>query len=135
MPVDLMPNAEAEFIDWAEDEATMLAIHAGRVGTKLSRTLPAIRVTRIGDPSPHHWQDNAALAVECWGNNQDEADRLLRTMIAALPDIRGRRVPEGTIHTYEVTAGPYFVEDEQTGSVRYNVTVNFLITSSPNTGG
>lgn len=126
----LLPSAPEILIDFLESQPDLLALHGGRVGTKLAATLPAIRVQRIGGTPPEPWEDQPSLQVECWGN-EDQSDTLVRTLIAVLPEFRHRAVTGGRAHTYEVTSGPYFAPDDPklSNNVRYIVTLTLVTTT------
>ncbi len=131
MPATLLPSAEVAFVAWLKAQTSLTAIHGGRVGTRLNATLPAIRVTRVGNAPVEVWQDDASLQVECWAADQGTADLLARSVVAALPDIRNTTVTGGRIYAYTITAGPYWQPDDPTlsSSARYILQVSLLITS------
>lgn len=130
----LLPSAEQMFVAWASAVPELVAIQATRIGTKLKTQLPATRITRVGNPPPEEWQDLAAIQVECWGTGQDDADRLTRSYVAALPSIRGYVGQGGKVWAYEITSGPYWAPDDPNISQagRYIFTVDLVITA---TGG
>ena len=126
----LLPPAEQVAITWAIQVPELQAIQGDRIGTRLAATLPATRVTRVGNPPVDPWEDDASLQFECWGSTQTDADRLMRTTLAALPSIRFWTAAGGKVHTYEVTSGPYWQPDDPNLSknARYIFTVDLLIT-------
>jgi hypothetical protein len=129
--VALLPSAEAVMVGWAKAQTDLAAIHGGRVGTRLASTLPAIRLQRIGNSPPEWWQDDASLQVECWAADQATADRLARTFVAALEDIRNMTVTGGKVYTYEITSGPFWSPDDPnlSSNARYILTVDLLVTT------
>lgn len=133
MTVTLLPSAEQVMVAWLTSQADITALVGGRVGTRLNGTLPAIRVTRVGNASSDVWQDNAALQVECWAAEHDQAtaDTLVRTVVAALPSIRHTTVPGGTVYTYSITAGPFWSPDDPqySNNARYILLISLLVTT------
>lgn len=130
MTVALLPDAETVLVTWATANSDIIALVSGRVGTKLNGTLPAIRVTRIGDPPRDPWEDDANLQVECWAANSVAASLLVRTVLAALPTIRNTSVSGGRVYTYSIGSGPFYSPDDPNVSTnaRYIFTVSLLIT-------
>jgi len=129
MPVTLLPSAISAAVSWLKNQPTVTAITGSRVGTRLNATLPAIRVQRVGNPPPAEWADDASIQIECWAQDEITAELLARTVIAALPDIRGYPVTGGRVHTYTVSAGPYFAPDEPPSTLaRFVMTVDLLTT-------
>ena len=131
MTATLLPSAEQVMVTWAKAHTALAAIHGGRVGTRLNATLPAVRLSRIGDAPPEPWQDAASVQVECWAADQADADELARTFVAALPDIRNTAVAGGRIWTYTVTSGPFWSPDDPSlsNNARYILTCSLLITT------
>lgn len=131
MTLTLLPSAEQVFVAWAKAHADLNALEGGRVGTKLNATLPAIRVTRIGNAPPEPFEDDASLQVECWAVDQGAADTLARSVVAALPSIRNTSVSGGRVWTYTITSGPYWAPDDPSlsNNARYVMTVDLLITT------
>lgn len=127
MTVDLLPSAPAVTVAWLKANPDLLAIHGGRVGTKLNATLPAIRVQRIGGTVPETYEDQPVLQIECWAADEGTADRLARTVIAALPTVRGE-YPTGQVWTYAVESGPYWAPDDPqlSNNSRYIISVRLL---------
>jgi hypothetical protein len=114
----LLPSAEVVFVAWAKAHTALLALHSGRVGTQLNATRPCLRVQRLGRPQIDRWEDAPELQVEAWATSETSADQLIRTVVAALPDIRGTRTG-ARISGYEITLGPLYQPDEGTQLHRY----------------
>lgn len=127
MTVALLPSAAVVTVAWLKANPDLAAIHGGRVGTKLNGTLPAIRVQRIGGSPTEPWRDEPVMQVECWAADEATADLLARTVVAALPTVRGT-YPSGQVYTYTVDSGPYWAPDDPTLSndSRYILTVRLL---------
>lgn len=126
----LLPDAEVMFIAWAKANAALLALHSGRVGTKLNATLPALRVTRVGGVASEHYQDDPSLQVEAWGADQGAASLLARTVVEQLTAIR-HTTANGRLYTYRVSGGPLWAPDDPNLSQnsRYILTLDLLITT------
>ena len=124
----LLPSAPKQVIRWAEAQSDLLALHGGRVGTKLSSTLPAIRVQRIGGSIPDTWDDRPLIQVECWGATEGDADTLARTFVGALPQFRGT-LADGKVWAAAVESFFWAPDDPQLSSnSRYILTVRLLTT-------
>ena len=123
----LLPSAEVVFVAWAKAHASLEALHGGRVGTLLNSTRPCLRVQRLGRPQLHRWEDAPELQVEAWATSQTAADQLVRTLIAALPDITGDRTG-AYISGYDVTLGPLYSPDDDLNLHRYIVDVALYFT-------
>ncbi len=131
MTVALLPFAEQVAVAWLESHTELAAIHGGRVGTNLHKTLPAIRVTRVGGVPPEPWRDEPSLQLECWAADQITAALLTRTLVAALPDLRNVVVTGGRSWAYTITSGPFWSPDDPTlsNNARYILTCQLLITT------
>jgi hypothetical protein len=128
----LLPSAPEVLGTFLRTQPDLAAIHGGRVGTRLAKTLPAIRLQRIGAAGVDDvWEDRPSMQVECWAANEDAADTLVRTLLAVLPEFRHRPVVGGRAYTYEVTSGPYWAPDDPdlSSNARYILTVSLLLTS------
>jgi hypothetical protein len=127
MPATLLPSAEVVTVTWLKANADLLAIHGGRVGTKLNATLPAIRAQRIGGTPESPQVDEPLLQVEAWAADQVTADLLARTIVAVLPTIRGA-VTGGKVYTYSIESGPFWSPDDPnlSSNARYIITVRLL---------
>lgn len=123
----LLPSAEVVFVAWAKAHPSLEPLHGGRVGTRLNATRPCLRVQRLGHPQVDAWEDAPELQVEAWATSETSADQLIRTLIAALPDIFGERT--GALITgYEITVGPWYAPDEDTALHRYIATIILFLT-------
>lgn len=131
MSLILLPSAPVLTIAWLKAQTDLAAIHGGRVGTKLNATLPALRVQRIGGSSPDPYQDEPVMQFECWAADEATADLLARTLVAALPTIRGLTLPSGRVYTYEIESGPFWLPDDPqlSSNDRYILTVRLLTTA------
>lgn len=129
MSVTLLPSAEVTFISWASGQVDLAALHGGRVATKLNKTLPALRIARVGGSAPDPWRDEPTLQVECWAATQGDADELARTVVAVLPQLRFIVFTGGRVWSAEVTAGPYWAPDDPdlTENARYILSVQLLV--------
>lgn len=129
MSVTLLPSAAALTVAWLKANPDLAALHGGRVATKLNATLPAIRVQRVGGTSPDVYEDQPVVQVECWATTDATADQLARTVVAALPTVRGQ-YPSGRVYTYRIESGPYFAPDDPglSNNARYVLTVRLLTT-------
>jgi hypothetical protein len=128
--VSLLPSAAVVMVAWLKANPDLAAIHGGRVGTKLNATLPAIRVQRVGGVPAEPWRDAPVMQVECWAADEGAADLLARTVVAALPTLRGT-YPSGQVWSYEVDSGPFWAPDDPSlsNNARYILTVRLLATS------
>lgn len=124
--VALIPSGVSVFVAWARTQPDMAAIHGGRVSSRTSATLPAVRVTLVDGNPEVTGEYNAAhplIEVECWASTPEVADQLMRTLIAALPDLTGSRVtlPSGGsafVSSVAVDLGPIVQDDPDTGEYR-----------------
>jgi hypothetical protein len=116
-------------VAWLKANPDLAAIHGGRVGTKLNATLPTIRVQRVAGVAPEPWRDEPVVQVECWAETEGAADLLARTVVAALPTMRGT-YPTGQVYAYSIESGPYWAPDDPqlSNNSRYILTVRLLAT-------
>lgn len=127
----LLPSAPVLFVAWAKANPDLAAIQGARVATRLSGTLPATRVQRIGgSPDEYDGTDSPSLQVECWAADESTADLLVRTLVAVLPTFR-HRAASGQVYTYEITSGPFWAPDDPSLSTnaRYILTLSLLTSS------
>lgn len=131
MVLTLLPSAEVLTVAWLKANTDLLAIHGGRVGTKLASTLPAVRVQRVSGAVVELWEDQPVLQVDCWAADQATADTLARSVVAALPTFRGS-YGSGRVWGYRVESGPFWSPDDpnMSNNARYILTVR-LVTSPP----
>lgn len=127
MPDFLLPSAEVVFIQWAKQHPDLEPLHGGRVATMLPSSRPCLRVQRLGNPQLHRWEDAPELQVEAWATSQTSADQLIRTLVAALPDIAGERTG-ANITGHTVTLGPLYTPDDDTNLHRYLIDVMLYLT-------
>ncbi len=129
MTVTLLPSAVVVTVGWLKTNPDLAAIHGGRVGTKLNATLPAVRVQRISGTVVEVWEDSPVLQVECWAATEGEADLLARTVIGALPTVRGTYA-SGRVWTYQVESGPFWAPDDPqlSNNARFILSVRLLTT-------
>lgn len=123
----LLPSAEVVFVTWAKAHTALNALHGGRVGTQLNPVRPCLRVQRLGNPQINPWEDAPELQVEAWATSETAADQLIRTLVAALPDIFGTRTG-AVISGYEITLGPMYQPDEDPKLHRYIVDIVLYLT-------
>ena len=129
MPLTLLPSAEAVLVAWLKAHPDLTPLHGGRVGTKLNATLPAVRVARVGGTPEEPWLDLPLVQVEAWAADQTAADTLARSIIAAMPDVRGAAA--GKVRTFAYESGPFWAPDDPqiSTNARYIVTVRLLTTT------
>lgn len=130
----LLPDAEALLIAALKAQTSVSSLCGGRVGTRLSGTYPAIRVTLLGGPA--RVVENTAqpeLQVECWGNGaggdaETQASDLARNVEAAVLVLRGTYGP-GTITGAWTVGLILHAPDASTSLVRerYIVTVGLTV--------
>lgn len=121
MALVLVPSGVAAFIAWARQQADLVAIQSTRVGTILSGTLPATRVTLIDGSPEVSGEFNAAhptIEIEAWAATPDAADTLMRTYIAALPSMKGGTWAGAYVSGVDVNLGPLMSDDPDTGEFR-----------------
>jgi hypothetical protein len=58
------------------------------------------------------------MQVECWADDEGTADLLARSAVAALTDLSADH-PAGAVRGCEVTFGPLWSPDAETGRARY----------------
>lgn len=91
----VLPDAEALLIQALKATPEVSILCAGRIGTRLSGTFPAVRVTLLGGPPrPVTGTGSPNLQVECWGNGTDSAAEhqaldLARAVEAAVESLPG----------------------------------------------
>lgn len=129
MTLTLLPSAAVLLVAGLKANADLAALHGGRVGTNLNATLPAIRVQRVGGTPEDLWLDEPLMQIECWAATEGPADLLARSVVAALPSLRGT-YPTGQVYSYAIESGPLWFPDDPNISknARYLLTVR-LVTS------
>lgn len=126
MAVVLVPSGVTVFVAWARAQTDLAAIHGGRVASRTSATLPAMRVSLIDGNPQVTGENNRAdpvISVECWDTTPEGADRLMRTLIAALPQLAASAValPGGGsafVSSVGIDLGPLVSDDPDTGENR-----------------
>jgi hypothetical protein len=122
-----MPSGKSALIMWLAADPDIAEIVSGRVGTDLSATLPAIRVTLVDGSPQVTGETNYArpeLQVDCWAASAAAADRLMWTVVDRLPTIRGTTwtpsggAPACYVSGADIVLGPVEDYDEATGSYR-----------------
>lgn len=121
------PSGKSAVIMWLVADPDVAAIIAGRVGTDLDPTLPAIRVTLVDGSPTVTGENNYArpqLELECWARSAVDADRLMWTVIEKLPTIRGTTwspsggAPPVYVSGVEVVLGPVEDRDDTSDTFR-----------------
>jgi hypothetical protein len=130
MTLTLLPTAEKAVVHFLTNDPDLSAQCGGRAGTKLNATLPAWRVTRVGGIPDDPYCDRPSVQLEAWAVDQATASAMMRTLLAALPRIRGLHTDAGIVYTYAVTSGPFWSPDDPSLSTnaRYITTIDLLTT-------
>ena len=121
------PSGKAALIMWLVADPDVNLIVAGRVGTDLAGTLPAIRVSLVDGRPEVGGENNYArpeLQVECWAASASGADALMWTVVEKLPTLaRTTWTPAGGappvyVSGLDVILGPVEDYDDATGAYR-----------------
>lgn len=123
----LLPDLDQELIDFLRDQSSLSPLHGGRVGTSLQSTLPSLRIASLGGTQRWPWDGTSEYQIEAWGGTQAQANTLIRTVIAAIYDMRGA-VTGGWVITVAVVLRPLWSPDETTGRPRYLCQVSIRAT-------
>lgn len=129
--MSLLPDAEALLIAALKARPEVVALCGGRVGTRLSGTYPAIRVTTLGGGDAVTDTGTPNVQVECWGNGTDstaehQASDMARTVHAAAGGLAGTYAPGRVVGSW--TFGlPLHSPDPTTFRERYIVTVGLTM--------
>jgi 3-deoxy-D-arabino-heptulosonate 7-phosphate (DAHP) synthase class II len=124
------PDGVGAMIAWMRQQSDVAGSAGGtgsaRIGTRLSATLPAWRLTLVnGDPETTG-ENNAAhptIQVEAWANDPAAADLMMRTFTAALPLIRWGTWAGTYVSGAYVDLGPIMSDDPDLSSYRQLVDV------------
>lgn len=129
MALTLPADDEAIAVSFFKAQTDINALVGGRVATSLNATLPALRVGRIGGTPPDTYEDQPVLQIEAWDATRTGAKLLIRSVVAALPSMRGTYT-SGRVYTFQVDSGPYYFPDDPNLSTnhRYLVTVRLITT-------
>lgn len=124
----LLPDAEALFGAFLRAQPAVSALVGTRASTRIADVpiWPLVRISRVGGTQGQRWEDRPRLSAECWAdlNDQAGASLLARTVVAVLPDIRGRyAVQAGYVVSYELVLGPLWSPDPVSNRPRYIVDV------------
>ncbi len=122
MPDPLLPGPEALLGAFYRNHPSLAPLHGGRVGTRLGGVYPAIRLARLGSPPGHRWEDRPTVQVECWADEQAQADLLARTVVAVTPEVLGAHL-QGVVSGWDITLGPLWSPDPTTARARYLIDV------------
>lgn len=130
----LLPSAEALLIAALREQPPVTAICGTRIGTRLSGTYPAIRVTTLGGGESVEGTNSPDLQVECWGNGGDPAAEIQASELSrvvhsvALSSLRGA-YGAGIIVGSWCYGGPLHSPDASTSPARerYIVTVGITM--------
>jgi hypothetical protein len=117
----LLPDMDQELVDFLTAHASLAPLHGGRVGTELQSDLVCLQVTGLGGTQPWPWEATAEYQIAAWGGTQQQANTLIRTVVAAIYDMTGTGVDGGRVTGIAVTLAPLWSPDEQTGRPRYLV--------------
>jgi hypothetical protein len=124
MPVTPSPDSVGCVIDFIRRQSDMAALVGGaspRVSTRLSGTLPAIRVTLVDggpDTTGEFGGAHPTVQVECWANDPATADLMMRTFTAALPQVKGGTWGGVYVSGARVDLGPIMSDDPDTTAYR-----------------
>lgn len=90
-----------------------------RIASRVPNPRPALwlRVMRTGGAKENRFVDRPQITLEAWGNDEDDAEKLLEDARAAL------NAAEGTIFGVEELAGPGELPDPTTAQIRYTMSV------------
>jgi hypothetical protein len=133
--MSLLPDAEALLIAALKAQPSVTALCGGRVGTRLSGTYPAIRVTTLGGGESVADTGSPDLQVECWGDGtgsaaETQASDLARTVHSVGGSLRGVFGP-GTVVGSWTYGLPLHSPDPTTARERYIVTVGITLQPTP----
>jgi len=100
----------------------------GRVSTVLDATLPALRVTKVGDlEAPTTWEATPLYQVEVWADDEftagDLAWRITNVWPRAVAQVAGNAV----VHARWVEANPFPSPDPETEKPRFLVTLGIRL--------
>jgi hypothetical protein len=129
----ILPDAEALLIAALKSQPAVTNLCGGRIGTRLSGTYPAIRITTLGGGESVTDTGSPDLQVECWGDGtgsaaETQASDLARTVHSVGGNLRGMYGP-GTVVGSWTYGLPLHSPDPGTSRERYIVTVG--ITCQP----
>jgi hypothetical protein len=119
MPYALLPDMDQELVDFLTSHASLSPLHGGRVSTELQSDLVCLQVTNLGGSQPWPWEATAEFQISAWGGTQQQANTLIRTVVAAIYDMTGTAVDAGRVVGVGVTLAPLWSPDDQTARPRY----------------
>lgn len=131
---ELIPDAEAVMVAWAKADVGLLALHAGRVASRLPREntelqFPFLRVVRIagGRSATEAPLDTALLQWDAYAGRTEnqpdfaKASRIARTLVASAAQVRGLVVGDAFVYGFSRFVGPRRVDEPETGWARFQL--------------
>jgi hypothetical protein len=115
----LLPDMDQELVDFLTAHASLSPLHGGRVGTELQSDLVCLQVTNLGGSQPWPWEATPEFQISAWGGTQQQANTLIRTVVAAVYDLTGTAVDGGRVVGVDVRLAPLWQPDDQTARPRY----------------
>ena len=85
----LLPDVDQALVAFLTQHAALAPLHGGRVGTALQSSATSIRIANLGGTQSQSWAADVTFQVECWGGDQQQANVLARTVVAAARDLCG----------------------------------------------
>jgi hypothetical protein len=119
MAYALLPDMDQELVDFLTVHASLSPLHGGRVGTELQTDLVCLQVTGLGGSQPWPWEATPEFQISAWGGTQQEANTLIRTVVAAIFDMTGTAVDGGRVTGVAVTLAPLWQPDDEAARPRY----------------
>lgn len=92
MPLTVLPDAEAIFVQALAAQSSITAITSTRIGTRIpdTPTFPLIRLTKVAAQfTDEEGAEFATVEVECWADTDAVASTLARTVVACRKDLKG----------------------------------------------
>jgi hypothetical protein len=126
VPLSVPPDPEAVFVGRLAAQSTLTAL-TPRIGTRLSGTYPAIRITLVGDSGDDgEGRRFVAFQVEFWADDDATASLMARTFESCRLDIRGSSAGGYLALTDVNSVTPGY--DDTSERVRYFADVSGVIT-------
>lgn len=108
--------------------ADLLSVLGERVGTSLESTLPAARITKVGDredPSPV--EITPLFQVEIWGTDEYETGQIAWDLYNRWPSVRREVVLDALVYARWAATTPTPLPDDETDLARHVITVGIRL--------
>lgn len=115
----VLPDTEGALVAFLDAHADLTSLHGGRVGTEVQVDLTCLQVTSLGGTQAWPWEATQEFQLSAWGGTKEQANVLVRTVVAVVYELVGAAITGGRIVGADVRLAPLWSPDENTNRPRY----------------